>query len=570
MYSCLSPSIHSIFIYKKVIIIYTITTYSNRIYDNQNILSNLNIIRICDTIDRFNSCKFHAYNVALLKETDKDKYDDILNGSSFHMYIKQKFGLTDYYANTIVRLSEGLVQSQITNNKNYIKQYEEQIETIRGKLKECKNKLDDLKLFRESFIIVRNTLKTSDDKKHNIKLLKVLSKAYKNIKFTDTEVIVTNSFNKKVTTYGFYAFEYQYLNPKIVELKNRIGKYQYRINNLTNKINNCQQLKRCIFGSKKLMKKYSRNEINYKELYDAKYKSFEISGRSDAKYGNYVFKPTYNNETDSFDFTITLIDNSKLILNNIRFPYKQNELKQILAHNTTDKKMRPICFGIVRKKDLNNDYYFQIKVSFDIESVTPKLNYDKSSGIVAIDFNYGHLDMTELDVKGNLLNYKTIYYDLHFNSKQNELSLRKALDEICEYAKSKNKMLAVENINTYKSNFKANKDKRAQKLLNYTLHRLPYSRYLDIVNYLRIKYSLEVIKVKPQFTSIIGRLKYANQYKLQSHIAASYVIGRRALGFKEKPLKQHNKILVDDINKNEWTKWSKLNKYFNKQAKNQS
>ena len=71
-------------------------------------------------------------------------------------------------------------------------------------------------------------------------------------------------------------------------------------------------------------------------------------------------------------------------------------------------------------------------MSFDIESVIPEINQDKSTGIVAIDFNYGHLDMTELDVKGNLLNYKTIYYDLHFNSKQNELSLRKADAEMVE------------------------------------------------------------------------------------------------------------------------------------------
>lgn len=549
-----------------MIAIYTITTYSNRIYDNQNILNNVEIAQISNTIEKFNLIKFHAYNLALIKELNEDKYNAILNDKSFHMYLKTEFELTDYYTGSIVRVVEGMVKSQKTNNKNYVKQYQEQIQTIQAKIKESAKKLENLIEFRHLFILARNKLKTTDDEKEIKALLKALSKAYRNIKFDKDKIIVTNSFKKENISYGYFAFEYQYLNPKIRQLRNQIGKYKYRINNITNKINKCQRLRRCIFGGKKRMKQYSRHEISFKELYDNKYKSFEISGRADAKYGNYVFKPTYNNETNSFDFIITLIDNNKLILNDIKFPYKQKELKQLLDHCTNDDKMRPICFGIVRKKDHNNNYYFQIKVSFDIEPVTPKLNYDKSSGIVAIDFNCGHLDMTELDGKGNLLYSKTIYYDLHFNSKQNELSLRKALDEIGEYTKSKNKILAVEDINTYKSNFKANKDKKHQKLLNYALHRLPYSKYLDIINHLRIKYSLEIIKVKPQFTSIIGKLKYANQYKLQSHIAASYVIGRRALGFKEKPLKEHNKLLTEIINSNEWAKWNYLNKQLNKKT----
>ena len=55
-------------------------------------------------------------------------------------------------------------------------------------------------------------------------------------------------------------------------------------------------------------------------------------------------------------------------------------------------------------------------------------------------------------------------------------------------------------------------------------------------------------------------LKYVNKYKLSTHIAASYVIARRALRFKEAPLKSHNKYLTKIINSSEWKKWSYLNK----------
>ena len=67
-------------------------------------------------------------------------------------------------------------------------------------------------------------------------------------------------------------------------------------------------------------------------------------------------------------------------------------------------------------------------------------------------------------------------------------------------------------------------------------------------------------EVKPNFTSIIGKLKYSNNMKLNTHISASYVIGGRAMNFKEKPLSSQNLLLINVINKSEWAKWSYLNK----------
>lgn len=80
------------------------------------------------------------------------------------------------------------------------------------------------------------------------------------------------------------------------------------------------------------------------------------------------------------------------------------------------------------------------------------------------------------------------------------------------------------------------------------------------MDYVTVKHSIDVIKVKPNFTSIIGKLKYSNNMKLNTHISASYVIGRRAMKFKEKPLSSQNLLLTIIINKSEWAKWSYLSK----------
>ena len=143
----------------------------------------------------------------------------------------------------------------------------------------------------------------------------------------------------------------------------------------------------------------------------------------------------------------------------------------------------------------------------------------------------------------------------------NEVSLRKALNEIGKYASDKHKPIVIEDVNLYKNNFKHNKDRTTQRKLNKALHSLPYSKYKDFANYLRTKHGVDVIIVNSAFTSIIGRLKYCNTKKLNTHISASYVIARRGMKFNEKLLKtQVVKIPKNIKNSHEWKKWSYLNK----------
>jgi len=56
---------------------------------------------------------------------------------------------------------------------------------------------------------------------------------------------------------------------------------------------------------------------------------------------------------------------------------------------------------------------------------------------------------------------------------------------------------------------------------------------------------VEVIEVHPAYTSIIGMLKYAPQLNIDKDIAGAYVIGRRALGFKEDMPENYEKLLKD-------------------------
>jgi cell division ATPase FtsA len=56
---------------------------------------------------------------------------------------------------------------------------------------------------------------------------------------------------------------------------------------------------------------------------------------------------------------------------------------------------------------------------------------------------------------------------------------------------------------------------------------------------------VEIVEVHPAYTSVIGMLKYAPQLNIDKDIAGAYVIGRRALGFKEDTPENYEKLLRD-------------------------
>ena len=56
---------------------------------------------------------------------------------------------------------------------------------------------------------------------------------------------------------------------------------------------------------------------------------------------------------------------------------------------------------------------------------------------------------------------------------------------------------------------------------------------------------IEIRKVNPAYTSLIGKLKYAPQFNIDKDIAAAFVIARRGLRFKESLPKNYKGLLND-------------------------
>jgi IS605 OrfB family transposase len=182
-------------------------------------------------------------------------------------------------------------------------------------------------------------------------------------------------------------------------------------------------------------------------------------------------------------------------------------------------------------------------VSFEIP--TPEVKYTKENGVIAIDINASpiHLAVAEVSKTGELLSYQTIslhhFLELSQNSKDHQEWI--LAHKIVNLAIEKGKAIAVENLKKLKKGTRG--DGKAE--LRKRLHQWNAKKFLQKLKRVAMIKGVEIVEINPAYTSVIGMLKYAPQLSIDKDIAGAYVIGRRALGFREDMPENYEKLLKD-------------------------
>lgn len=214
---------------------------------------------------------------------------------------------------------------------------------------------------------------------------------------------------------------------------------------------------------------------------------------------------------------------------------------------------------VIRKED---KYY----VHLTFEAAAKEIIYKSDEKILGIDTNPDGFAVAIVDSTGN---YRGAYYLrehelLYARSNRRENLCGELVKKLTSLAKENNCGIAVEDLK-----FKDDKDVKAK--ISRITHQFVYSKLLTMIEASCIREGIELIKVKPQYTSKIGLYKYCHQYGICVHNGAALVIGRGACGFKEKV----PEILVykfagdkEDFTKlNEWKKWSIIHNSIKKKMK---
>ena len=184
-------------------------------------------------------------------------------------------------------------------------------------------------------------------------------------------------------------------------------------------------------------------------------------------------------------------------------------------------------------------------VSFEIP--TPEVKYTKENGVIAIDTNASpiHLAIAEVSKTGELLSYQTISLHHLIGLSQNGKDHQEWIlaHKIVDLAIEKGKAIAVENLKKLKKGMRGDGKAKLRK----RLHQWNAKKFLQKLKRVAMLKGVEVVEVHPAYTSIIGMLKYAPQLSIDKDIAGAYVIGRRALGFREYMPENYERLLKDKV-----------------------
>jgi IS605 OrfB family transposase len=129
---------------------------------------------------------------------------------------------------------------------------------------------------------------------------------------------------------------------------------------------------------------------------------------------------------------------------------------------------------------------------------------------------------------------------------------------VVKMAKQLNCTLVVENL-------KFKNDKSVTAKFNRMSHGFVWSKFLQMVNRSAAREGVPLAKVPPPFTSIMGILKYQQQYGLSNHEAAAYTIARQGLGYRNETVpdqlvRKFVKKIDTFVLVTNWKQWSSVKK----------
>jgi IS605 OrfB family transposase len=475
---------------------------------------------IMHTLLTWNRAKHYAYNVQLHEKRSNQQR----RSESIHKEVKKHFNMNDYYTNSAVQEANALHSSQQELKTLYIKQKEKQIESIKKKIKYNKNRLT-----------VFN--KTSPEQKRG-------------------NFFVVEYKKETKLFYNGYLFEHVYLEPKIKFIRAQLGRFQTKLNRYQQQL---EKLKTTFhgacFGTKDLFKaqhtvdRYIKNHKVWKRTFEkARYNRMLISGRKDAKDGNFVFR--YDVTTHTLHFQT--IDGKAITLSGVTFPYGQKRVDLAVSTqlNCKDKKKygKPMAWGI---KDCGE--YFLIHTSFQLPK-NENVNYSKSTGVVGIDCNVEHFAVSNINQKGQLIASFVQSFSLDGKSShQITKIIENEAVSLVEYAIKHNKPSVLEKLDTTLSKVS---NTYGNKKANKQMSLFAYRKMISAIKSRAEKMGVAVFEVNPAYTSQIGKMKYMKKFGISIHQSAAYVIARRGMGYKEKLPPVLFSLLPEKMaGKHHWVHW---------------
>jgi IS605 OrfB family transposase len=153
-------------------------------------------------------------------------------------------------------------------------------------------------------------------------------------------------------------------------------------------------------------------------------------------------------------------------------------------------------------------------------------------GIIGIDCNVDHFAISNVNSKGQLISSWSLKFEI-LGKTSNQITKIIEIEavELVNIALRANKPIVVEKLDTTKSKVTNTYGSKKASLM---MSIFAYNKMISAIKARAEKMGIAVFEINPAYTSQIGKMKYMKGFGISIHEAASFVIARRALGFKEK------------------------------------
>jgi IS605 OrfB family transposase len=307
-----------------------------------------------------------------------------------------------------------------------------------------------------------------------------------------------------------------------------------------------QNPKKLVFGSRvvfeKLKKKHltgKRREKIRQEREERRY-GFLYSRGDKSKGGNLNLRLVYLN--NQWHLRLNLGNGEYLWAKVVRSAKRKRDRWISFVWDLTQAERTGNGFAYtVRLRLKNGKIYAQISK----EEKFPEITITKENGVIGIDINAYpfHLALAYTSRDGNLEKYERISLNglLDGNADKREYLSWQIAHQVVEIAKREGKAIVMENLE------KVPKGRRGDGMskLRQKLQKWIYKELLEKIEVVGKRNGVQVIKVNPAYTSVIGKLKYSPMLGIDKDVAGAYVIARRGLGFEERLPKNYRELLKD-------------------------
>ncbi len=212
------------------------------------------------------------------------------------------------------------------------------------------------------------------------------------------------------------------------------------------------------------------------------------------------------------------------------------------------KQGNPVAWSV----EDHGEYYI-FKCILDIPENDCK-NHSSADGLLGVDLNVDHIAWSNINSKGQLVKSGVFEFDLKGKSTGQSTKIIEAeAIGLVDLAVKLNKPIVLEKLNTTKSKVS---NPYGNKKANRKMSAFAYDKLITAIKNRADKMGVAVYEVNPAYTSQIGKMKYMKRLGISIHQAASYVIARRAMGFKEKlPPVLHSLLPEKIAGLHHWAQW---------------